>query len=155
MKAVARVVAADNEMGIRDLGPQLLMIPEILSGLKLVNDKQQLSIVISKDGKEKTYILKPEGAFQNMISPPSDWVDAANKQSVPLYLEHQADMYWFEYQKENRLVYVKQNAVQNKPDENLSDFYKRIFAFIEANPVDKLGRYRRGRRILTELRRFE
>lgn len=138
MNAVAPVVAADNEMGVRDLGPLMLTVPEILSGLKIANDKQQLTLVIDKDGKEKTYILKPEGTFQNAITPPPDWIDAARRKGEPLYLTHQGDMFWFEYLRESRVVYVKQNAVQNKQDETLSDFYKRVFDFIETNPVDKL-----------------
>jgi len=138
MAAVAPVVAADNEMGVMDLGPTMLAVPEVLSGLKIVSDKQALEVVVSKDGKEQKFTVKPEGAIESLINPPSSWIDAGNKQNVPLYLTHQGDIYWFEYLKDKQLVYVKQNAVQNKPDESLAAFYHRVFEFIEANPVDKL-----------------
>jgi len=138
MAAVAPVVAADNEMGVMDLGPTILSVPELLSGLKIVSDKQNLNIVVSKDGKERTYTVKPEGSVENIMNPPGGWVDAADKTSVPLYRKQPGDWYWFEYLKDKQIVYVKQNAVQNKPNESLADFYKRVFDFIEANPVDKL-----------------
>jgi tetratricopeptide (TPR) repeat protein len=138
MAAVAPVVAADNEMGVMDLGPTILSVPELLSGLKIVSDKQNLNIVVSKDGKERTYTVKPEGSVENIMNPPAGWVDAADKTNVPLYRKQPSDWYWYEYLKDKQIVYVKQNAVQNKPNESLADFYKRVFDFIEANPVDKL-----------------
>jgi hypothetical protein len=136
--AVAPVVAADNEMGIRDHGPTLLSVPEILSGLKLINDKQKLTVVVSKDGKERSFDVRPEGKFENLLEPPSDWLDAANKENVPIYRTHAGEIFWFEYLRDRQIVYVKQNAVQNKPDETLNDFYKKVFDFVDTNPVDKL-----------------
>lgn len=138
MSAIAPVVAADNEMGVLDLGPSMLMVPEMLAGLKIISDKQKVDIGVSKDGKEQTFTVKPEGPIENLLDPPAAWTDAADKQNMPLYLTHKGDMYWFEYLKDKQIVYVKQNAVQNKQDETLADFYKQIFDFIEANPVDKL-----------------
>lgn len=138
MAAIAPVVAADNEMGVLDLGPAMLMVPEMLSGLKIINDKQQLNIVVNKEGSKRTFSVKPDGPIENLINPPTSWIDAANKEIVPTYLTHKGDMYWFEYLKDKQIVYVKQNAVQNKLDETLADFYKKVFDFIDAHPVDKL-----------------
>lgn len=138
LAAVSAVINADNEMGILDLGPKFLAVPEILSGLKLINDKQKLTIVVSKDGKARTVELTPEGAFHNVFNAPTDWADAADGQKAPLYLTHPGDIYWFEYLKDKKVLYVKQNAVQNKPDETLADFYKRVFELVEKEPVDKL-----------------
>ena len=41
MADVAPIVAADNEMGVLDTGPAMLSVPEVLSGLKIVSDKQK------------------------------------------------------------------------------------------------------------------
>ena len=138
MAAVAPVVAADNEMGILDMGPMMLSIPEILSGLKLVSDKQKLDITVSKDGKELVVSVRAEGSVENIVSPPANWLDAGAKAGQPLYLKNPGDQFWFEYVKDKQIVYVNQDAVQNKPDLTLADFYKRVFDFVETNPVDKL-----------------
>ncbi|MEP6945852.1 MAG: tetratricopeptide repeat protein [Acidobacteriota bacterium] len=138
LAAVSAVVSADNKMGIMDGGPKLLAIPEILAGLKLISDKQKLTVVVNKDGKEHSAELKPQGTFHDIFDTPPDWVDAAKMQNAQLYLMHMGDPYWFEYLKVKQIVYVKQNAVQNKPDETLANFYKRVFELIENNPVDKL-----------------
>ena len=138
MAYIALVVAAENEMGVLGEGPMMLSVPELLSGLKIVSDKQKLDLVVSKDGKERTVSIRPEGIFQNIVAPPNDWIDAAGTSNVPMYMTHQGDNFWFEYLKDKQIVYVKQNAVQNKPDETLADFYKKVFDFVDANPVDKL-----------------
>jgi len=138
LSAVGPVIAADNEMGVLDRGPIYLVLPEILSGLKLISDKHTLTVVVSKDGKERSFDLKAEGKFLDVFRTPANWVDAANTSSVPMYMTRQGDTFWFEYLKDKQIVYVKQNAVQNKPDETLADFYKKVFDFVEANPVDKL-----------------
>lgn len=138
LAAVGSVVAADNEMGVMERGPKLLAVPEILFGLKLITDKQTLTIVINKDGKERSFEVKPEGKYPDVFNTPANWVDAANMSNLPLYMTHRGDDFWFEYLKDKQIVYVKQNAVQNKPDETLADFYKKVFDLVEANPVDKL-----------------
>jgi tetratricopeptide (TPR) repeat protein len=138
MVAVAPVVSADNEMGVMEMAPILLALPEIVSGLKITTDKQKLDITVTKDGKERVASVRPEGSIRNLMAQPADWVDAASKTNVPFYMTRLGDWFWFEYIKDQRIVYVKQDAVQNKPDLTLADFYKRVFDFIEANPVDKL-----------------
>lgn len=137
MAAIAPVVAADNEMGVLDLGPLMLSVPEIVSGLKIASDKQKLDLTISKNGSERVVSVRPEGVVENIVRPPADWIDAGNA-DLPLYRKHPGDLFWFEYLKDKQMVYVKQDAVQNKPDASLADFYNRVFAFIDANPVDKL-----------------
>jgi hypothetical protein len=69
------------------------------------------------------------------------WIDARDHASspVPLYLKDPRNNYWFEYLKDPRALYVQYNAVQDKdkPEETVSDFFKRVFQFADANPVDK------------------
>ena len=138
MSAVTPVVAADNEMGVMEMGPMLLALPEVASALKITTDKQKLDLTIAKDGKERLVSVRPEGTIHQLVAQPADWIDAAGKTKVPLYMARPDDWFWFEYLKDKQLVYVNQDAVQNKPDLTLADFYKRVFDLVEANPVDKL-----------------
>src|SRR5215213_5519327 len=114
MAAVAPVVAADNEMGVLDIGRMMLSVPEILAGLKINSEKQKLDITISKDGKERVVSIRPEGEVENIVAPPANWIDAG-KADAPLYMKRPGDWFWFEYLKDKQIVYVNQDAVQNKP----------------------------------------
>ena len=136
-KTVSQAAWADNEMGKRDIAPSLLKIPEILAGSKVIGDKQKLNLTIEIGGKQKTFELRPTAAIETLFRTPENWVEASGKSEKALYQKNTGNIYWFEYLKDKKLVYVQHNAIANKDDEPVADFYKRVFDFIEANPVEK------------------
>ncbi|MEO6391274.1 MAG: hypothetical protein ABIP75_05435 [Pyrinomonadaceae bacterium] len=138
LRMTDRLAFADNEMGIKDFSPVFLSIPEILAGLKINGDKNSLPLVVEIGGQEQTITLKPDLSFDDLLKTPADWVDAGAGKELPLYRRHPGDAYWFEYLKDQKLVYVNQDEVQNKPDESVAAFYRRVTEFIAANPVEKL-----------------
>lgn len=137
LKSAGQATPADNEMGVKAVAPLLLTIPEILSGLKINDDKQKLTLVVESDGKQKTVEIRPTANFEALMQTPAAWIDVASKSNTPLYLKDPNNLYWFEYVKDQKLVYVQQNGVANKQDEPVADFYKRVFDFVETNPVEK------------------
>jgi tetratricopeptide (TPR) repeat protein len=138
LTAMRQIAWADNEMGVKQLAPMLMSIPEILAGLKIVDDKQKLEIVVEKNGKQSTFNVRPMGNFDDVIRNPNDWLDAAGKSvEPPLYKRDPGNPYWYEYVKAKKLLYVKHNEIGNKQNEPVADFYKRVFEFVEANPVEK------------------
>ena len=136
-KAVSQGAFADNEMGVKNITPVMMSVPEILVGSKVTSDKQKLNLVVETAGKQKMFEIRPTARLENLFQPPATWADAVSKTSVPLYLKDPTNHYWFEYLKEQKLVYVQHNAIANKHDEPVADFYKRVLAFVEANPVEK------------------
>ncbi|HSK70166.1 MAG TPA: hypothetical protein VK892_00615 [Pyrinomonadaceae bacterium] len=144
---VREIIGRDNEMGVRFFAPHLLVMPEVLHGIGIVGDMENIPLVIERKGKQETVSLKPAGLAE-MLPPDTDttwinkadWVDlrdgAANSQ--PLWLKDPNDKFWFEYLPETRVVYAQINQVTNKEKESLADFSKRLFTFVEANPVEKL-----------------
>ena len=136
LRQAGSLAGADNEMGISENAPLFLSIPEIWRGLGIVEQGQDPSVVFEIGGKERTVTFKPAGSVNDLIHPPADWADAAK--TTPLYLKHPDDIYWFEYLKDQKIVYIQQNAVANKQDEPVAKFYERVIEFVAANPVDKL-----------------
>lgn len=137
-KTVSQAAFADNEMGAKDLTPVMLSVPEILSGFKVIDDKQKLTLTIETGGKQKTVEIKPTGKLDALFRPPADWTDAAPKANQALYLKDPHNPYWFEYLKDRKLLYVQHNEIGSKPDEAVADFYKRVLAFTDANAVETL-----------------
>ncbi len=136
LKQVGQAAFADNEMGVREIVPLMLTVPEILAGFKIIGDKQKLNLTVETGGKQKVFEIKPTGTLENLNRIPADWVDAAPKTNQPLYLKDRDNMYWFEYIKDRQMLYVQHNGIGNKPDEPVAQFYKRVIAFAEANPVE-------------------
>ncbi|HYO91471.1 MAG TPA: tetratricopeptide repeat protein, partial [Pyrinomonadaceae bacterium] len=66
--------------------------------------------------------------------------DARDKavQPTPLWLKDPENLYWFEYLEDSKTVYVQYNGVADKEKESIADFSKRLFAFVESHPVERL-----------------
>jgi hypothetical protein len=138
LKALGKVSFADNEMGVNEFSPVLMSVPEVLAGLKIVDDKQKLDLVIEKEGKHRNFTVAPSGAFEMLLHGLPETADAAAKTGeTPLYLRDPRNIYWFEYLKDQKIVYVKHNEIGSKQDEPIDKFYERVFGFVDANPVDK------------------
>ncbi len=139
IKRILELVPADNEMGRRENAPLLMVVPAILAGAKINADKKQLKITVEKEGKQQTTVIAPGFSLMDLVNPPADWADLGpkGKADLPYYLRDPRNNYWYIYDKENKLVYVQQNAVMNKTDESVAQFYKRVMDFVAANPVEK------------------
>jgi hypothetical protein len=135
-KAASQATFADNELGFKNMTPVWLTIPEVLAGLKVVDDKQKLNITVETGGKQKTFEIKPTATLETLFRPPANWIDATAKTNPALPRKDPQNLYWFEYLKDRKLVYVQHNGIANKDDEPVADFYKRVLAFTEANPVE-------------------
>ena len=136
--AAGTVNASDNEMGRRNYAPILIKVPEILAGLKIVDDKTKLSLVVETSGKPRTVEIRPTAAIQTLTQSPKEWVDLGSKSPLPLYRKSPSDTYWHEYLRGQKLVYIQHNAIANKEGEPVADFYKKVLEIVETNPVEKL-----------------
>jgi tetratricopeptide (TPR) repeat protein len=134
MRVARECVSRDNEMTIKDSLPSILIIPEMLFGLGLIEDMENARFVVEKDGEQITLDLKPVP-----LGSREKWVDARGNAlaPTPLWLKNPRNNYWFEYLADSKTVYVQYNAVGNKRDESVADFFKRVFALVDANPVDR------------------
>lgn len=133
----------DNEMWCRNLGARLLGVPEFLDGLGLIKDMENTPFVVEKGGREVSSVLHPESVEPEQLRHnwpplPAGWVDARDTSTSPLWLKDPTNLYWFEYLKDARVLYVQFNAVQNKPDEPVATFFERVSRFVDGNPVNKL-----------------
>jgi tetratricopeptide (TPR) repeat protein len=149
-EAVARVreiIGRDNEMDVRFFAPMLLCMPEVLHALELSPQLDSAQFVLETAGQQQTITLKPVGAA-DLLPPDTDlswmpkegWVDLRDGANapLPLWLKDPRNKFWFEYLPDTRSLYVQLNEVGNKETETLADFSKRLFAFAEANQVEKL-----------------
>src|SRR5262245_9702 len=147
-RAVSDLVCRDNEMAIKERVPLLLTTPEILHAVGLIDDMERASFVVEREGKTETLELKPvEGprpsndnwALGQRFSRLPDWVDARDPSSpVPLWLRRPEDYFWFEYLDDSKTAYVQYNDVSDKTGETVAAFSKRLFAFVESHPVERL-----------------
>ena len=150
-EAIARareIIGRDNEMDVKFFAPLLLVMPEVLHSLGLSDSTEGARFTFERAGRQQqTLMLKPIGPAE-MLPPDTDlswlpkegWVDMRDVASapIPLWLKDPKNKFWFEYLPGPKVVYVQINEVGNKDNESIADFSKRLFSFVETNPVDKL-----------------
>ena len=147
-EAVARareIVGRDNEMGVKFFAPLLLAMPEVLHALGLSDGTDAARFTFEKSGRQQTVTLKPYGPA-DLLPPDTDlswlpkegWVDMRDGAPPPLWLKDPKNKFWFEQLPGSKVVYAQVNEVNDKADESLADFSKRLLAFVEANEVERL-----------------
>jgi tetratricopeptide (TPR) repeat protein len=145
---VRSVIGRDNEMDIKFFAPYLFVKPEILHALNIADTPEQVRFTIKKDGKQQVVVIKPTNSTEvkelddtdtSWITEPG-WADMRDRSTAPtpLWLKDINNKFWFEFLPDSKVLYVQVNEVGDKKEETLTAFSKRLLAFADANPVDKL-----------------
>jgi tetratricopeptide (TPR) repeat protein len=144
--AVRPLISRDNEMGVAFAAPYLLVMPEVLHGLGLIDDHERVPLVIERDGRREEVSLAPSGPAPLMARDtdrswevPEGWVDARGApEDWPLWLRQPGNKFWFEYLAPRRALYAQFNQVADKPEQTVARFADSLFAFARAHPVERL-----------------
>ncbi|MEW6734041.1 MAG: tetratricopeptide repeat protein [Acidobacteriota bacterium] len=144
--AVAKIVSHDNEMGIKFLAPFLLVMPEVLHTLGIIDNMENAQFLIEKQGRQLVITLQPAGPTE-MLPADTDlswlnkenWSDARDNATnrLPLWLKDPRNKFWFEYLADSKTIFVQINQVGNKENETLAEFCERVFKFVETNSVER------------------
>lgn len=117
----------------------LLTNPLVLKGLKIAESLEGVPVTVEINGQQKTVVLTPRRDIVN-YSRTAKRADAADGSAapLPLYRKDENNFYWSEYLADPKVLYVQFNAVENRRDENIETFFRKVFDFAENNPVEKL-----------------
>jgi tetratricopeptide (TPR) repeat protein len=113
----------------RGITTRFLVLPHVLHGLRLAKKSDRLNLsVVDRDNKARTVDIssKPMHQWSNGL-PPSPIANA--NAPIPLYQTNPNDLYWFEHLPKEKAVYVRINAMRNKPDETIAAFGLRLRQF--------------------------
>jgi uncharacterized membrane-anchored protein len=146
-RAVLQLIGKDNEMGANFFAPHLLTIPEILHALGFSDSPDSAEFTIEKQGRQAVVKFEPMGPADiwsgdidktlMLKTGWTDWRGGPEESAKVLWLKRIDDKFWFEYLEDSKTVYVQFNEVYNKTDETIEAFSKRLFDFVEANPVER------------------
>jgi tetratricopeptide (TPR) repeat protein len=117
----------------------LLSSPKVLKGLKIVPSDDAMPLTVEKEGRVSVVEVKAVKDVVNYMRTAkrvNAFDGAANP--LPLYLKDRNNNYWFELVKDKRVLYVQFNSVENKPEESIASFFKRVFEIADSGAVDKL-----------------
>lgn len=127
--------ARDNDMQILWLGPYYLGLPDVLEGLGIIKDANQVTITLrDKEGKYEKVTMNPVSwNFAGMPILPK-----LKTESQPLFLSKKEDNYWAKALPKHNAMYVQFNAVQQKEEMTLLDFNLKLRETISKSNTQNL-----------------
>lgn len=119
IKKTNTVNAKDNDMQKLWLGPYYLGLPDVLKGLGIVENANQVTITLNdRNGKSQKVIMNPVSwNFSGFPKMPK-----LKDSEQPLFLSKTEDPYWYKLIPENNSIYVQFNVVTQKKTQSLEDF---------------------------------
>ena len=113
------VNARDNDMQTLWLGPYYLGLPNVLKGLGIIKNANQVTITLSdKEGNSEKLTMNPV-AWQFTGFPILPKLKTENQ---PLFLSKTEDNYWSKTLNKHNVMYIQFNVVQQKEELTLMDF---------------------------------
>ena len=144
LKRLHDVIPCENEPYFRANLPYYINLPELLNGLHITPEANNLSLKYVKNGSEHTLLVPaepfPEKAWHPEPYLAQGWVDAYpafNTPSSALWLKHPNTSRYFEYLQTSKVLYVRHSTVHDNDDETIRGFFEKVFTFADAHEVDK------------------
>ncbi len=144
LRGLLPILSRDNAQWPKHAAPVMMCRLPILHALDLVPDPDEVSATVVDLGGQTisvTFATEANDAPRRGFPPyPEGWqfFPRTPQSPLPLYLKNLDAPYWFEYLPDSRLVYFQFNSVRDHPQENLADFSRRLFHFIDDHVVDTL-----------------
>jgi hypothetical protein len=129
------VNARDNDMQILWLGPYYLGLPDVLKGVGIIKNSNQVILTLS-DVKGKSQKVTMNPVVWNFSDFPKMPKLKDNEQ--PLFLSKTEDPYWYKLIPENNSIYVQFNVVTQKKTQSLKDFNIELRSQISKNNTQNL-----------------
>lgn len=135
LQTLKMVIHKDNTMWDLVWAPYMATMPKVLAALKLIDDPGQVSLKLQGRGGNSTVItFKPTDFGAN-----GKWIKFMDKLAVkPLYLQQVENPFWLKFLPGKGLLYVQINKIQNKKDETLAQFSRRLAIYLKKHPVRRL-----------------
>ncbi|MFT5298917.1 MAG: hypothetical protein ACI9YH_004969 [Colwellia sp.] len=112
------VNARDNEMQQLWLGPHYLGLPEVLKGLNIVDDVENISLTIEDSLGEKS-VIKPKLKSMQFNGFPKLPALASSDSIYKLRINK---TYWYQYVPKQNSLYIQYNFVHNMSSQSFEDF---------------------------------
>jgi tetratricopeptide (TPR) repeat protein len=151
-KRAGEIASADNDYSRKNQAPMIVARCLLARGLGIVESADELPLVVeTKSGKKAEFVLQAvtltgannlaTGMDIGPVGVPFVSASGTKAEVLPLYLKHQQSNrnYWFEHVKAHKAIYMQYNLILDQADESFTDFYRRMFTYIDdyAGSIDK------------------
>jgi C-terminal processing protease CtpA/Prc len=130
-KTIKPLLAAANENWFKTQVVYYISIPKVLKYFKAINTEElELSVQLIS-GEIKKIKMKPV-KYKEYVQ-----IDRSNVQ-VPIYKTHTNENYWYEYLKDEKILYINYNSCREMREKPFEIFSKEVWEFTENHEIEKL-----------------
>jgi len=133
-QAVAAIISHENDIWVREIGPNYLVNADILRALKIAPSADSVNFVLQDlSGTRFTLDIAsiPAGSTIKAVVAP----DAANG-FIPYYRQQTNQNYWFTYLESSRTLYFAYNVCAEQAGLPFAQFNNQLWATFDAKPVE-------------------
>jgi hypothetical protein len=135
---LSQLISRENDVTIKKVLPNYLSRPEILHGVKIIEDIDSPINFTFKDRNGKIFNLKVESLDTNIDNGKNFLVSRDYDETYPLYMQKSTFNYWYQYLEKDKVFYLKYNECsEDEKAGRLDDFNNEVLSFIQNNKVDK------------------
>ena len=149
---IVRDIKAGNASWQRYMSQYYLASPDILAGANVVTDPAQITLGLTCNAGGRDVTLSPLPR-RRQDAPVEAWWDLApvfagsepgldafalSASQTPRYLRHARENYWFEYVREDGVLYFQYNRANAAPSKPMNAFVTQLTDAVRANPVKAL-----------------
>lgn len=145
VERIAPIVSRDNPTWIRQVAPYRWRNTTLLRALGIGNDDAFAMLTVEREGGKPQTIRVPSSKedveIWNTLPASAGWklLPPFDSSTGLMSLRRMGEHYWFEYLREQRVLFIQYNKVIDRPEgESLAQFADRVAAFLRANEVDKV-----------------
>lgn len=133
--ALTALISRDNDMGLTHSTPLLLVVPEILFGLGLIDSSGAATFTFQKNSERFDLELTALTDDEHLNA---TWVRARDGSPTPLHYENQDRWYSFAYLEDHKTMYVRLDRSEDQRGQSTIDkFVRELFGTFDSNRVDR------------------
>lgn len=145
LEKIAPMVSIENSQFFKAYGINYLGNPEVLHAQKITKTLQnKVTLTLEKEGAvfTQSFTAMDEGegvpTHRGYVHQDENWLDARDQSTTPLYLKNLDKIYYSEYLKEEKAMYVRHSRIRDETEESTKDFYARVLDAVEQQDVEKI-----------------
>jgi hypothetical protein len=137
LDAVTPLIAVDNQQDLLGSSPLWLRTPEVLYALGILPDAESGSFTFERrDGETLTLDLPPVAVDDGSVM----YLNLYDVLDIepPLRAQNPNANYWYTYLEDSQTIYFHYFRCADDPANPFANFSREMFAFIDANPVQRV-----------------
>ena len=133
LQKIKTISPSVNESGYKMYGEIYIRRPGFLYGLGLTdNNKKATFEFIDLQGSKQRLELDGFSEESGMIN-----LNALDNIKISKYRENRSAAYWYEYEPDTKLLYMKYNSVSEMPNQSMPDFINELMEVADSKDIDK------------------